>query len=151
MLKNFSTCCEKASAARTSSDETRILHQTIAVVSVASRKHGRRLAHRVREAHLHRDKVRVNCDNTNVLFYLLHRRRSFSSSSPPPHASRVACRGSAKVSGPKITVTNPPYTEVFERGYPPRETVPAFFQSKMNWIVREDARGCKFLHKVRAK
>lgn len=64
---------------------------------------------------------------------------------------RIACRGSAKVSGPKITVTNPPYTEVFERGYPPRETVPAFFQSKMNWIVREDARGCKFLHKVSAK
>eukprot|EP00903_Cladosiphon_okamuranus_P009173 g8761.t1 len=69
--------------------------------------------------------------------------------------SAVTCkcfRGSAKVSGPRITVTNPPYTEVFERGYPPRETVPAFFQSKkMNWIIREDARGCKFLHKTKDK
>ena len=46
-------------------------------------------------------------------------------------------------------MTNPPYTEVFERGYPPREAVPSFFQSQMNWSVREDERGCKFLHRVR--
>ena len=93
---------------------------------------------------------------------LLHKRRSFvvvvvvaaaaatvATVTTVAAAARVACRGSAKVSGPKITVTNPPYTEVFERGYPPRETVPAFFQSKMNWIIREDTRGCKFLHRVR--
>lgn len=62
---------------------------------------------------------------------------------------RGAYRGAAKVSGPKIRVTNPAYTEVFERGYPPREVVPAFFQQKMNWVIREDTRGCKFLYKVR--
>ena len=95
---------------------------------------------------------------------LLHKRRSFvvvvvvaaaaataATVTTVAAAARVACRGSAKVSGPKITVTNPPYTEVFERGYPPRETVPAFFQSKMNWIIREDTRGCKFLHRVRER
>lgn len=53
------------------------------------------------------------------------------------------------MSGPKIRVTNPPYTEVFQRGYPPREVVPAFFQEKMNWVIREDKKGCKFLYKVR--
>lgn len=57
-------------------------------------------------------------------------------------------RGSAKVSGPRIRVTIPPYTEVFERGYPPREAVPTFFQKEMGWVVREDSRGCHFLHKV---
>lgn len=65
------------------------------------------------------------------------------------YCALASCRGAAKVSGPKVKVTNPPYTEVFERGYPPREAVPAFFQRKMNWVVREDKRGCKFLHKVR--
>ncbi|CBJ27933.1 conserved unknown protein [Ectocarpus siliculosus] len=68
--------------------------------------------------------------------------------------SAITCkcfRGAAKVSGPKIKVTNPAYTEVFERGYPPREPVPAFFQQKMNWVIRQDARGCKFLQKTRQK
>eukprot|EP00904_Undaria_pinnatifida_P004196 jgi/Undpi1/13778/HiC_scaffold_9.g03429.m1 len=58
-------------------------------------------------------------------------------------------RGSAKVSGPRIRVTIPPYTEVFERGYPPREAVPTFFQKEMGWLVREDSRGCHFLHKTK--
>ncbi|CAM9195598.1 unnamed protein product [Ectocarpus fasciculatus] len=68
--------------------------------------------------------------------------------------SAITCkcfRGAAKVSGPKIKVTNPAYTEVFERGYPPREPVPAFFQKKMNWVIRQDARGCKFLQRKRDK
>ena len=63
-------------------------------------------------------------------------------------AEKRKTRGSAKVSGPRIRVTIPPYTEVFERGYPPREAVPTFFQKEMGWLVREDSRGCHFLHKV---
>lgn len=55
------------------------------------------------------------------------------------------------MSGPRIRVTIPPYTGVFERGYPPREAVPTFFQKEMGWIVREDSRGCHFLHKVRKR
>lgn len=58
-------------------------------------------------------------------------------------------RGSAKVSGSRIRMTNPPFTEVFERGYPPRETVPTFFKKELGWIVREGNRGCHFLLKVK--
>lgn len=48
----------------------------------------------------------------------------------------------------RLNITNPTYTGVFERGYPPRETVPEFYSREFDWMIREDAKGCQFLTRV---